>query len=190
METCLRSFLAQGHFQRPLSGNTVHRAIHQCRLKLYHAERKPYLDIIQKHGCTLGPIAHLKMIWGKVENCSVVRQLEIWNFLWDVMDTAPSGLKRRDPVRFVISTRLEKPAPLTEWRYVRAYGTGNLHIWKGTFNAKPHSASITTAWLRSRRVRVRICLQPRPFTDSKYLAHHEMKNMTKKTQGCWSARIL
>jgi len=39
---------AQEHFQRSLSVNTVHRVIHKCRSKLYHAKKKPYVNISQR----------------------------------------------------------------------------------------------------------------------------------------------
>ncbi len=71
-----------------------------------------------------------------------------------------------------------KPASLMVWGCISAYGMGSLHVLEGTMNAKryikvleqhmlpsrwrlfqqdnvkPHTAAITTAWLRSRRVRV------------------------------------
>ena len=40
---------AQDHFRKSLSVNTVRRAIHKCKLKLYHAKKKPYVNTIQKH---------------------------------------------------------------------------------------------------------------------------------------------
>ena len=36
---------AQEYFQKPLSVNTIHRAICRCQLKLYQAERKPYWNM-------------------------------------------------------------------------------------------------------------------------------------------------
>ncbi len=36
---------AQEYFQKPLSVNTIRRAICRCLLKLYHAKRKPYVNI-------------------------------------------------------------------------------------------------------------------------------------------------
>ncbi len=51
---------AQEYFQKPLSVNTIRRAICRCQLKLYHAKRKPYVNIVQKHRCVLCPKAHLK----------------------------------------------------------------------------------------------------------------------------------
>ncbi len=39
---------AQEYFQKPLSVNTIHRVICKCQLKLYHAKRKPFVNIVQK----------------------------------------------------------------------------------------------------------------------------------------------
>ncbi len=73
---------------------------------------------------------------------------------------------------------VQKPASMVVWGCIRVYGMGSLHVLEGTMNAgryikvleqhmlpsrwrlfqqdnaKPHTAAITTAWLRSRRVRV------------------------------------
>ncbi len=73
---------------------------------------------------------------------------------------------------------VQKPASLMVWGCISAYGMGSLHVLEDTMNAeryikvleqhmlpsrrrafqqdsaKPHTAAITTAWLRSRRVRV------------------------------------
>ena len=38
----------QGRFQKSLSVSSVHCAIHKCRLKLSHAKRKPYVNMIHK----------------------------------------------------------------------------------------------------------------------------------------------
>ncbi len=37
---------AQEYFQKPLSVNTICRAICRCQLKLYHAKRKPYVNMV------------------------------------------------------------------------------------------------------------------------------------------------
>ncbi len=39
---------AQEYFQKPLSVSTIRRAICRCQLKLYHAKRKPYVNMVQK----------------------------------------------------------------------------------------------------------------------------------------------
>jgi len=44
---------AQEYFQKPLSVNTIRCAICRCQLKLYHAKRKPYVNIVRK--CRSGP---------------------------------------------------------------------------------------------------------------------------------------
>ncbi len=51
---------AQEYFQKPLSVNTIRRAICRCHLKLYHAKRKPYVNMIQKRHRVLWAKAHLK----------------------------------------------------------------------------------------------------------------------------------
>ncbi len=51
----------QVYFQKPLSVNTIRCAICRCQLKLYHAKRKPYVNIIQKRHRVLWAKAH----WGR-----------------------------------------------------------------------------------------------------------------------------
>ncbi len=51
---------AQEYYQKPLSVNTIRRAICRFQLKLYHAKRKPYVTMVQKHRCVLWAKAHLK----------------------------------------------------------------------------------------------------------------------------------
>ncbi len=51
---------AQEYFQKPLSVNTIRRAICRCQLKLYHAKRKPYVNMVQKRCRVLWAKAHLK----------------------------------------------------------------------------------------------------------------------------------
>ncbi len=41
-------------------GNTIRRAICRCQLKLYHAKRKPYVNMVQKCRRVLWAKAHLK----------------------------------------------------------------------------------------------------------------------------------
>ncbi len=51
---------AQEYFQKPLLVNTIRRAICGCQLKLYHAKRKPYVNMVQKRRRVLWAKAHLK----------------------------------------------------------------------------------------------------------------------------------
>ncbi len=52
---------AQEYFQKPLSVNTIRRAICRCQLKVFHAKRKPYVNMVQKRHRFLWAKAHL--IW-------------------------------------------------------------------------------------------------------------------------------
>ncbi len=51
---------AQEYFQKPLLVNTIRHAICRYQLKLYHAKRKPCLNMVQKCRCVLWAKAHLK----------------------------------------------------------------------------------------------------------------------------------
>ncbi len=51
---------AQEYFQKPLSVNTIRRAICRRQLKLYHAIRKPYVNMVQKRHHVLWAKGHLK----------------------------------------------------------------------------------------------------------------------------------
>ncbi len=51
---------AQEYFQKPMSVNTIHHAICRCQLKLYHAKRKPYVNMVQKGHRVLWANTNLK----------------------------------------------------------------------------------------------------------------------------------
>ncbi len=60
---------AQEYFQKPLSVNTIRRAICRFQIKLYHTKRKPYVNMVQKRHPVLWAKAHLKWTvskWKKV----------------------------------------------------------------------------------------------------------------------------
>lgn len=65
--------LAQEHLQKSMSVDTVHRAIHKCRLKLNHAKKQPSVTMIQKHHHLLSSKDDLKLTEANFKNCSVVR---------------------------------------------------------------------------------------------------------------------
>ncbi len=56
---------AQEYFQKPLSVNTIRRAIYRCQLKLYHAKKKPYVNMAQKRRRVLWAKTHLKLTVSK-----------------------------------------------------------------------------------------------------------------------------
>ncbi len=124
--------------------------------------------------CPVGQ-GSFKMDCFKVEKCSMVRRVQILvgNHGCRVLQAKEEGELPACHQRSV-----QKPASLMVWGCISAYGMGSLHVLKGTMNAeryikvleqhmlpsrrcvfqqdnaKPHTAAITTAWLRSRRVRV------------------------------------
>ncbi len=161
---------AQEYFQKPLSVNTIRRAICRCQLKLYHAERKPYVNMVQK-------LSMLKsVLWSDESKFDIL----VGNHRCHVLQAKEEG-----DLPACYQCSVQKPASLMVWECISAYGMGSLHILEGTMNAerhikvleqhmlpsrwrlfqgrpcvfqrdnaKPHTAAITTAWLRSRRVRM------------------------------------
>ncbi len=72
---------AHDYFQKPLSVNTILRAICRCQLKLYHAKK----EAICEHGpeapsCSVGQ-GSFKMDCFKVEKYSMVRRVQIWRII-------------------------------------------------------------------------------------------------------------
>ncbi len=70
---------AQEYFQKALLINTIRCAICRCQLKLYHAKRKPYVNMVQKPRRVLCPVGQgsFKMDCFKVEKCYMVRRVQI-----------------------------------------------------------------------------------------------------------------
>ncbi len=157
---------AQEYFQKPLSVNTIRRAICRCQLKLYHAKRKPYVNMVQKRCRVLWAKAHLK--WSDESKFDII-----------VGKHGRRVLRAKEEVDLPACHQrsVQNLASLMVWGCISAYGMGSLHVLEGTMNAeryikvleqhmlpsrwrlfqqdnaKPHTAAITTAWLRSRRVR-------------------------------------
>ncbi len=95
---------AQEYFQKPLSVNTIRRAICRCQLKLYHAKRKPYVNMVQKRRRVLWAKAHLKWIVSKWKSGQTSPNL---TFLLEITDAVSSGLKRRETFQRVISVQFK-----------------------------------------------------------------------------------
>uniref|UniRef100_A0AAR2KXE1 Transposase Tc1-like domain-containing protein n=1 Tax=Pygocentrus nattereri TaxID=42514 RepID=A0AAR2KXE1_PYGNA len=125
---------AQEYFQKALSVNTIHRAIHHCQLKLYSAKRKPFLSKLHKLRRLHWARGHLK--W------SVAKWKTV---LWS--DESRFKVLYGTLGRHVIRTTEDKdnpsyqrsvqnPASLMVWGCMSACGMGSLHVWKGTINAE------------------------------------------------------
>ncbi len=170
--------------QRPLSVNTIRRAICRCHLKLYHAKWKPYVNMVQKRRRVLWATAHLKWIVSKWES-SLWSHESKCNILVGNHGRRVLRAKEERDFPACCQRSVQKPASLMVWGCISAYSMSSLHVLEGTMNAeryikvleqhklpsrrqlfqgkpclfqldnaKSHTVAITTAWLRSRRVQV------------------------------------
>ncbi len=169
---------AQEYFQKPLSVNPIRRAIFRCQLKLYHAKRKPDVNMVQKRRRVLWAKAHLKWTVSKWK-CVLWSNESTFDILVGNHGRCVLRAKEGDlPACYQRS--VQKPASLIVLGGggggLEGYSMGSLHVLEGTMNAesyikgleqhmlpsrgrvfqqdnaKPHTAAITTAWLHSRRV--------------------------------------
>ncbi len=152
-------------------------SICRCQLKLYHAKRKPYVNMVQKRCRVLWAKAHLKwtvskwksVLWSDESKFDILVGNHGLRVLW---------AKEEGDLPACHQGSVQKPASLMVWGCISACSMGSLHVLEGTMNAeryikvleqhmlpsrqrvfqqdnaKPHTAAITTAWLHSRRVRV------------------------------------
>ncbi len=101
----------------------------RCQLKLYHAKRKPFVNMVQKHRCVLWAKAHLKWTVSKWKS-----------FLWS--DESKCDILAGNHGRCVLRAKEEgdlsacyqhsvkKPASLMVWGCISAYGMGSLQLSK------------------------------------------------------------
>ncbi len=126
---------AQEYFQKPLSVNTIHRAICRCQLKLYHAKRKPYVNMVQKRRRVLWAKAHLKwtvskwksVLWSDESKFDIL----VGNHRCHVL-----RVKEEGDLPACYQHSVQKPASLMVWGCISAYGMGSLHVLEGTMNAE------------------------------------------------------
>ncbi len=175
---------AQEYFQKTLSVNTIHRAIRRCRLKLYRSKKKPYLNMIQKRRCFLWAKAHLKwtvakwktVLWSDESKFEVLFGKLRRHIIRTKEDKDnPSCYQRsvQKPASLMVwgcmsacgmgSLHIWKGTINAE-RYIQVLEQHMLPSRRRLFqgrpcifqhdNARPHTASITTSWLRRRRIQV------------------------------------
>ncbi len=106
---------AQEYFQKPLSVNTIRRAICRCQLKLYHAKRKPYVNMVQKRRRILWAKAHLKWTVSKWKSV-----------LWS--DESKFNLLVRNHGRRVLRAKDEGDLPACYQRSVQK--PASLMVWE------------------------------------------------------------
>ncbi len=140
-------------------------------------KRKPFVKMVQKGRHVLWAKAHLKrsvstwksVLWSNESKFDILVGNHVCRVLW---------VKEEGDFPACYPHSFQKPAPLMVWGCISAYGIDSLHVLEGTMNAekyinileqhmlpsrwrvfqqdnaKPHTAAVTTAWLRSGRVRV------------------------------------
>ncbi len=126
---------AQEYFQKPLSVNTIRRAIYRCQLKLYHSKRKPFVNMVQKLHCVLWAKAHLKwtvskwksVLWSDESKFDIL----VGNHGRRVLRTKEEG-----DLPACYHHSVQKPASLMVWGCISAHGMGSLHVLEGTMNAE------------------------------------------------------
>ncbi len=175
---------AQEYFQKTLSVNTIHRAIRRCRLKLYRSKKKPYLNRIQKRRRFLWAKAHLKwtvakwktVLWSDKSKFEVLFGKLGRHVIRTKEDKDnPSCYQRsvQKPASLMVwgcmsacgmgSLHIWKGTINAE-RYIQVLEQHMLPSRRRLFQGRPcifqhdnvrsHTASITTSWLRRRRIRV------------------------------------
>ncbi len=175
---------AQEYFQKTLSVNTIHRAIRSCRLKLYRSKKKPYLNMIQKRRRFLWAKAHLKwtvakwktVLWSDESKFEVLFGKLGRHVIRTKEDKDnPSCYQRsvQKPASLMVwgCMSVGSMGSLHIWkgtinaeRYIQVLEQHMLPSRRRLFqgrpcifqhdNVRPHTASITTSWLRRRRIRV------------------------------------
>ncbi len=129
---------AQEYFQKPLLVNTIRHAICRCQLKLYHAKRKPYVNMVQKRRRVLWAKAHLKwtvskwkrVLWSDESKFDIL----VGNHGCRVLRAKEEG-----DLPACYQRSVQKPASLMVWGCISAYGMGSLHVLEDTMNAERYS---------------------------------------------------
>ncbi len=126
--------------RNPLSVNTISHVIYRCRLKLYHAKRKPFVNMVQKHRCVLWAKAHLKwtvskwksFLWSDESKCDIL--------VGNHRRCCVLRAKEEGDLSACYQHSVKKPASLMVWGTpISAYGMGSLHVLEGTMNAEMYT---------------------------------------------------
>ncbi len=115
--------------------NTIRRAICRCQLKLYHAKRKPNVNMVQKRIRVQWAKAHLKLtvskwksvLWSDESKFDIFVGNHGRRVLWAKVEGDLPACQQHS---------VQKPAPLKLWGCVSSYGMGSLHVLEGTMDAE------------------------------------------------------
>ncbi len=118
---------AQEYFQKPLSVNTIRRAICRCQLKLYHAKRKPYVNMVQKRRHVLWAKARLKWtvsewksaLWSDESRFDILVGNYGCHVLW---------AKEEGDLPACYQRSVQKSASLMVWGCISGYSMGSLYV--------------------------------------------------------------
>ena len=106
--------------------------------------------MMEKNVCLFWAKAHLKQTGAKWETVQWSEESKFGNIL-EIMDIKFSALKNRGTIQLVMSALFKRKASLMVLGCISAYGTGDLHIYKGSINAeryihtRSNTASVTKA---------------------------------------------
>ena len=140
---------AQEHFRKPLAVNTVCGYICKCKLKLYYAKRKPYINNTQKRRRLLWARAHLR--WTDAKWKSVLWSDEsTFQIIFGNCGRCVLWAKEEKEHLDCYQRKVQKPASVMVWGCVSAHGMGNLHICEGTINAERYIQAVEQHMLPSK----------------------------------------
>ena len=115
--------------------NTVRGYICKCKLKLYYAKRKPYINNTQKRRWLLWARAHLR--WTDAKWKSVLTSDEsTFQIIFGNCGCCVLWAKEEKEHLDCYQRKVQKPASVMVWGCVSGHGMANLHICGGTINAE------------------------------------------------------
>ncbi len=126
------------------------RAICRCQLKLYHAKRKPYVNMVQKRHHVLWAKAHLKWIVSKWKSV-LWSDGSKFDILVENHRSRVLRAKEEGDLPACYQHSVQKPASLMVWGCISAYGMGSLHVLEGTMNAERYINVLEQHMLPSRQ---------------------------------------
>ncbi len=127
----------------------MHRAICRCQLKLYHAKKKPYVNMVQKRRRVRWAKAHLK--WTVSKWKSVLWSDESkFDILIGNHGRRVLRAKQEGDLPVCHQSSVQKPASLMVCGCIIAYGLGSLHVLEGTMNAERYIKVLEQSMLPSR----------------------------------------
>ncbi len=139
---------AQEYFQKPLSVNTISCAIYRYQLKLYHAKRKPYVNMVQKRRHVLWAKAHLKwtvskwksVLWSNKSKCDIL----VRNHRSSVLRAKEDG-----DLPACYQRSVQKSASLMVWGCISAYGMSSLIYLFCLFYSAFHETIVAKQFTRN-----------------------------------------